>query len=215
MLAAVLPLAVMALATGDRPPAVRRDPMVDVEPELPVARPVAAAPARPETCPGFVRDLLKLDASATVSCAPGRFPDDGYFVRGFYRTSELWERVAVVAADGSRFVVPPEDQPSRLQRDGDSACVVAIDLDGDGVDEVLTTYRVDLADRTAIGVEARRPGVAIEYLANRQLLSENLCAPCQNLEILRASGEPVRYPRCSDRKVDDLVSVTGDTPTRR
>ena len=153
MLAAVLLLAVMPLAAGDRPPAVHL--ALDVEPAIPVERSVA--PARPETCPGFVRELLKLDATASLSCAPGRFPDDGYFVRAFYRTSELWERVAVVAADGSRLLVPPEDQPSRLQRDGDSACLV---------------------------------------------------------EILRAFSEHVPYPRCADRKVDDLVSVTGGAPTR-
>jgi len=53
-----------------------------------------------------------------------------------------------------------------------------------------------------------------DFALIRPPLSENLCAPCQNLEILRASGAPVRYPRCRDHEVDDLVSVTDGRPTR-
>ncbi len=208
ILAAVLPLAATALAAGDP------EPPVTAELALPVVPPLAVSATRPETCPGFVRDMLKLDATAPVTCAPGRFPEDGYFVRGFYTTSELWERVAVVAADGSRLIVPLEDLPSRLRRDGDSACLVAIDLDGDGIDEVLTSYRVNLDDRTVIGIETRRAGLAIEYVSSKLLLSENRCAPCENFEILRAAGASLRHPRCRNRKVDDFVTVTNGRPTR-
>jgi hypothetical protein len=216
VVAAVLPLAVTLLAAGDPAPPVTAALALPATAELarPVDPPVPISATRRETCPGFVRALLKLDPTASVTCAPGRFPEDGYFVRGFYTTSELWERVAVVSADGSRLVAPFQDLPSRLQRDGDSASLVSIDLDGDGIDEVLTSYRVNLDDRTEIGVETRRADLAIEYRSNRQLLSENLCAPCKNIEILRAGGASVRHPRCRDRRVDDLVVVRHGRPTR-
>jgi len=38
------------------------------------------------------------------------------------------------------------------------------------------------------------------------LRSENLCAPCQNIEILRAAGASLRHPRCVQQ------IRTGDLP---
>src|SRR5678816_88652 len=65
-------------------------------------------PPPPESCPTGVRAQLKLDRGDTVVCVHGTFGADrapGYFVIGYYRTSEAWERLAVVADDG-RLLVP-------------------------------------------------------------------------------------------------------------
>jgi hypothetical protein len=82
-----------------------------------VAPPFAAAAATPvgggeDLCPPHVRAAMHLGADAKLSCVRGQFPEPGTFVFAQYRTTETWERFAVVADDG-HLIVPMLDRPRR------------------------------------------------------------------------------------------------------
>ena|SRR5687767_12169175 len=63
-------------------------------------------------CPPHVRASIHLDADATLYCVRGQYPEPGTFVFAQYRTTEAWERFAVVADDG-HLIVPMLDRPAR------------------------------------------------------------------------------------------------------
>jgi hypothetical protein len=65
-----------------------------------------------DVCPPHVRASIHLGADATLYCVRGQFPEPGTFVFAQYRTSETWERFAVVADDG-HLIVPMLDRPAR------------------------------------------------------------------------------------------------------
>ena len=53
---------------------------------------------------------MHLGADATLYCVRGEYPEPGTFVFAQYRTTETWERFAVVADDGT-LIVPMLDRP--------------------------------------------------------------------------------------------------------
>ena len=61
-------------------------------------------------CPPHVRAAMHLGADATLYCVRGEYPEPGTFVFAQYRTTETWERFAVVADDGT-LIVPMLDRP--------------------------------------------------------------------------------------------------------
>ena len=63
-------------------------------------------------CPPHVRAAMHLDSDAQLYCVRGQFPEPGTFVFAQYRTTETWERFAVVADDG-HLIVPMLDRPRR------------------------------------------------------------------------------------------------------
>ena len=74
--------------------------------------PVAGAIEASDACPSYVRASMHLGADATLFCVRGQYPEPGTFVFAQYRTTETWERFAVVADDG-RLIVPMLDRPRR------------------------------------------------------------------------------------------------------
>ena len=62
-------------------------------------------------CPPHVRAAVHLGDDATMYCVRGQFPEPGTFVFAQYRTTENWERFAVVGDDG-HLLVPMLDRPS-------------------------------------------------------------------------------------------------------
>ena len=63
-------------------------------------------------CPPHVRAAIHLGNDAMLYCVRGQYPEPGTFVFALYRTTELWERFAVVADDG-QLIVPMLDRPHR------------------------------------------------------------------------------------------------------
>lgn len=61
-------------------------------------------------CPPHVRAAMHLGDDAQLYCVRGQFPEPGTFVFAQYRTTETWERFAVVADDG-HLIVPMLDRP--------------------------------------------------------------------------------------------------------
>jgi hypothetical protein len=80
------------------------------------AAPVVSEIERPaaivgeDFCPPHVRASIHLGTDATLSCVRGQYPEPGTFVVAQYRTTEAWERFAVVADDG-HLIVPMLDRP--------------------------------------------------------------------------------------------------------
>ena len=65
-------------------------------------------------CPPHVRAAIHLGTDATLHCVRGQFPEPGTFVFAQYRTTENWERFAVVADDG-QLIVPMLERPAGLR----------------------------------------------------------------------------------------------------
>jgi hypothetical protein len=61
-------------------------------------------------CPPHVRAAMHLGNDAALYCVRGQFPEPGTFVFAQYRTTETWERFAVVA-DNGELIVPMLDRP--------------------------------------------------------------------------------------------------------
>ena len=61
-------------------------------------------------CPPHVRAAMHLGNDATLYCVRGQFPEPGTFVFAQYRTTETWERFAVVADNGT-LIVQMLDRP--------------------------------------------------------------------------------------------------------
>ncbi|MDQ3337849.1 MAG: hypothetical protein M4D80_22030 [Myxococcota bacterium] len=61
-------------------------------------------------CPSHVRAAMHLGNDATLYCVRGEYPEPGTFVFAQYRTTESWERFAVVGDDG-KLIVPMLDRP--------------------------------------------------------------------------------------------------------
>ena len=59
-------------------------------------------------CPAHVRAALHVDDRARLECMP---VDHGTFAVARYHTTEAWDRMAIVAPDGTLFA-PLADQPS-------------------------------------------------------------------------------------------------------
>jgi hypothetical protein len=140
-----------------------------VEPVATPAATIEIAAVSPQSCPVFIRD--RFDPSFVVTCVRGQFirydGDDGdsmlnlgptsslmqgYFVRAAYQTSEAWERIGMVAEDGSRDLAPFVDRPTR--HDSAAVCYFTTDLDGDGGDEIVGVTQLGDGVTTAIEVMA-------------------------------------------------------------
>lgn len=98
--------AALALALAPRSPHCTRHTRT----VAPAADP--AAVARLDGCPAHIRAAIHLDHDASLFCIRGQFPDPGTFVFAKYRTTEAWERFAVVGDDG-HLIVPMLDRPAR------------------------------------------------------------------------------------------------------
>lgn len=74
--------------------------------------PVGPSVELSDYCPPHVRAAIHLGDDAMLYCVRGQYPEPGTFVFALYRTTELWERFAVVADDG-QLLVPMLDRPHR------------------------------------------------------------------------------------------------------
>jgi hypothetical protein len=156
---------------------------------------------RDSGCPAFVK--ARFDATYELTCVAGEFPAAGYFVRAKYRTTEAWERIGVVSADGKKDLAAFADRPCRF---GDARVdYEGVDLDHDGTMELIATASPDVESIV----------VAIEVLAVHADGVVTVPGPAlraTSLEIARSSGsldlvapgtsEVVRY------RVRDGVLVT-------
>jgi hypothetical protein len=79
---------------------------------LVMSEPPASGPSVEITdfCPPHVRAAMHLGDDAILYCVRGQFPEPGTFVFAQYRTTETWERFAVVA-DNGELIVPMLDRP--------------------------------------------------------------------------------------------------------
>jgi len=78
----------------------------DVDPPI-----IVGIPPAQEPCPVHVRAAMKLDDSANLICTR---VETGTSVVGFYRTTEMWQRTAIVA-DNGRLLSPLIDSPTLPQ----------------------------------------------------------------------------------------------------
>src|SRR5688572_3134560 len=76
-------------------------------------------------------------APLVVRCTPGLFPTPGFYVE--VDDDKLF-RAAILAADGKTEVVPFKSDHDRLRATSITDCAT-VDLDGDGVDEIVETWR--------------------------------------------------------------------------
>ena len=99
--------AVVAFSPCKAPP-----PVTHVSSILVTSEPPASGPSIEITdfCPPHVRAAMHLGNDATMYCVRGQFPEPGTFVFAQYRTTETWERFAVVA-DNGELIVPMLDRP--------------------------------------------------------------------------------------------------------
>lgn len=117
----------------------------------PVANTSAGGAGRPSTpCPeaavieARLRALWAVPAEQAIeaTCAPGRFPADGWAVAALVHVSEdeAWARGAVLAAAGAEAIAVGDEQPIAAWQVGEGGGgygYEALDLDGDGVDELI------------------------------------------------------------------------------
>ena len=64
--------------------------------------------AESSACPAYIRAALRVDERAQLECMA---VDRGTFAVARYHTTEAWDRMAIVAPDGT-LVAPLADQPS-------------------------------------------------------------------------------------------------------
>lgn len=107
-LTALLAAAGLAALTALVPPP--HAPTVRVP--APVPPPSVVAPA-PPACPAYVRGALRVDDAALLDCIPVA---TGTFAVARYHTTEWWQRMAIVATDGT-LVAPTIDTPSPQPRE--------------------------------------------------------------------------------------------------
>jgi len=79
-----------------------------------------------------------------VHCTPGLFPTPGFFVEVVDRDED--HHVGVVSVDGRITLVPFEIEDQRTIATSVIECAT-VDLDGDGIDEVVETWRKSAHDR--------------------------------------------------------------------
>lgn len=110
ILAAVASIGLAAYAFSS--PCGSAKPAVHVASIIVSTEPPASGPSIEITdfCPPHVRAAMHLGDDATLYCVRGQFPEPGTFVFAQYRTTETWERFAVVA-DSGELLVPMLDRP--------------------------------------------------------------------------------------------------------
>jgi hypothetical protein len=120
------PAATAAVANHTPPPRSLRRPSCPGEPSAIVR--------------GWVRAELK---DLRVDCVGGNFPAPGWFIDAIYeRDGQATETLGIAATEGDRdLIAPVEDEISRVQFDGTTATYYAVDLDGDGIDEIVRSSR--------------------------------------------------------------------------
>lgn len=134
----------------------------------PAAPPVIAnhahVPARP-TCdvPALVAHVQlqwRTAERVDIQCTPGRFPTPGYFVEA---RAGLRHEVGIVEATSFRTVTP---LTTERPRDAMVATIqrATADLDGDGIDEIVETWRDSAHARTGIGNR-----MVVRHVQGRQL----------------------------------------------
>ena len=144
------PIAAVLVAT------VATVPLLAVGTDHVTPRPTLAPVVEPRitraTCPPHVRDAIRLGDDVSMLCARGRFGESATFVIAYYKTTEWWERLAVVGDDG-QLIVPLTDRPSLPRwQIGDVSKLELADLDGDGIDEAVTWYTGATRRAEVIGV---------------------------------------------------------------
>jgi hypothetical protein len=130
-------------------------------------------------CPPHVRAAMHLDDDAMLYCVRGQFPEPGTFVFAQYRTTEAWERFAVVADPQDRVVVdvrsgrepgPPDARVPAV--DGEALGDRARELPGRiaGLEPHHLRGRAELAGELA-RVDPRRAGARQGREAHDRLLA--------------------------------------------
>ena len=79
-----------------------------------------------------------------VRCTPGLFPTPGFFVEVVDHDED--HRVGVVGVDGKAELVPFEVEGQRTLATSVVECAT-VDLDGDGIDEIVETWRTSASGR--------------------------------------------------------------------
>ncbi len=133
---------VMCAACASRAPQAKTLPSSGTAPAQTVTAPVACPAA--EQVAARVRDVWKVapDATITATCAPGVFPAAGWAIDAVVEVAEgeAWTRqVVLAAADGAVIADTDEESvaPWRLDEGGGLMTLEPIDLDGDGVSELI------------------------------------------------------------------------------
>ncbi|MCW5801910.1 MAG: hypothetical protein KIT31_05940 [Deltaproteobacteria bacterium] len=179
-------------------------------PSSPSAPPIArdrpvvthCAPRPLARCPAAVLAKTGLDANAVVACVKAEVGEPAYFVFGHYTTTEAWERLGVVSADGARELVPFVDRPMRAGYRIET--YASLDLDGDGRHEVIAISRNGHARRAEVVTAA---GGELQFASTADTRSRRLCD-------LRVRGaEVVEVPAANEeaacRFADVLRAVDG------
>jgi hypothetical protein len=94
----------------------------------------------PSSCPAAVRATVGLDDTAAVACLKASVGEPAYFVFGHYTTTEAWERIGVVSADGSRILTQFVDRPSRRNQGFRLGGYATLDVNSDGRAEAVATW---------------------------------------------------------------------------
>jgi hypothetical protein len=102
----------------------------------PPPRPICSE-ARVNDLQAHLRERWNVAGALDVRCTAGTFPVPGYFVE--VQGSAI-HRTAVITADRGREIVPFVDEKHRLFATSVTE-YATVDLDGDGVDEIVETWR--------------------------------------------------------------------------
>jgi hypothetical protein len=108
-----------------------------------------------------LRERWHLTGALDVRCTAGTFPVPGYFVEA---QGSAVHRTGVITADTGREIVPFVDEKHRLFATNVIE-YATVDLDGDGVDEIVETWR-----RSAYGMMGSDNWIVVRRLGNRSFV---------------------------------------------
>ena len=111
----------------------------------------APPPPKPACTPERVDAIASHLRAAVVRCVPGRFPTPGFYI---VAATDAAHRAGVLADDGTTELVT---FTRRIEEDGhDFVASATVDLDGDGVDEIVSTLRETRHAGTTEWIEIER-----------------------------------------------------------
>ena len=133
-----------------------------------------AAPARRPECTAALvasldrelRERWRLDEPLRVRCVPGRFPEPGFYIEG---TAELsgFRGAGILAASGNAELVAFDRESLRLGEQVRE--LLATDLDGDGADEIVESWRKNAHGSDSWVIVRRRDGARLDRIEGPHL----------------------------------------------